>query len=235
MTTKEKSLSVIRLYKCAFSEFGNQISELTKITDGQFESVKFALKEILSDREYEVILRCFGFQDGKCWPCEYISFQLGLADERVHQIKAKAIRKITANRAKLPCLFTSQDGEKKVSNLIFQLNILHEDLIFKSEAELRAQLHEFSNSPFTYSEKATTYLAGRNETDLARLGLKVPTYDCLSRVGITTIGDVIDYPREEWPKIKNITEKMLKEIERTMKAKGFTDFKIFEVEDFDFS
>lgn len=228
--------SVCTLYKCAFPEFENQIPEKVNITKGQFNAVEFALKNMLTEREYEVVRRWFGFFDGRNWPYEVISFELGLTVERVHQIKAKAIRKITANRAKLPRLFTSQGGEHEVDEIITQLNALHEDAVFKREAELRAQLHEFSSSPFVYSEKAATYLAGHGETDLAELGLKVPTYDCLSRVGITTIADVIDYPKEEWPKVRNITEKMLKEIERVMKAKGFTDFKILEeLDDFDFS
>ena len=235
MARKHQYVSISKLYKCAFSEFEDQIPDTVSISQGEFEAIKFALERMLTEKEYQVSIRWFGLLDGKYWPEEVISFQLGLPTERVHQIKKKAIRKIIGNRTKLPRLFISQDGEDEVNNLIFQLNVLHNDPVFKREAELRAQLRELSHSPFTYSEKATGYLAGRNETDLVELGLRVPTYDCLSRAGVNTIADVIDYPKESWPKIKNITEKMLKEIERAMKAAGFQNFKILEVEDFDFS
>lgn len=235
----DQSLSVGKLYKCAFREYGEEIAGVFEdlldpekyenfqpITKGQFEAVKFALKGILTEREYEAIILWFGLKDGKVWPREAIAFQLGLPVDRIHQTIAKSIRKITTNRAKLPRLFYSAYGEESVNNLIRQLNVLHNDPIFKREAALRAELREFSHSPFTYAEKATAYLVGRNATDLDQLGLSVNTYNCLKRAGIDTISDIIDYPKEEWPKIRNASEKVLKEVERKMKAFGLSNFEI---------
>lgn len=228
MAKKHQYASVSKLYKCAFPEFENQIPDPAIISDGEYEAVKFALNAMLTEKEYEVITLWFGFLDGKSWPYEAISFHTGLPLERIHQIKAKAIRKILASKTKLPCLFVSEDDEAVVDNLIFQLNVLHNDSVFKREAELRTQLREFSDSPFTYAEKATAYLAGRNETDLSRIGLNVPAYNCLSHAGITTIADVIDYPKTEWPKIKTISEKIIREVEKKMQAAGFANFRISE-------
>lgn len=235
----DKTLNVGKLYKCAFREYSEEIvgvfedllepekyENFQPITKGQFEAVKFALKGILSEREYEVIILWFGLKDGKTWPREAIAFQLGLPVERIRQTIAKSIRKITTNRSKLPHLFYSDIGEESVNNLIRQLNILHKDPIFKREAELRAELREFSHSPFTYAEKATAYLVGRNATDLDKLSFSVNTYNCLRRAGIDTISDVIDYPQTEWPKIRNVSEKILKEVERKMKAFGLSNFEI---------
>lgn len=232
-----KSFCVGKVYKCAYREFESQIIGSFKeievneqyenfhpITDGQFESVKVALRDILSEREYKVAILWFGFEDGKTWDRENIASRLGLPVEHVRLICAKSVRKLVACRAKLPYLFFSQESEDSVNNLIHQLNILHNDPIFKREAELRAQLRDFSHSPFSCAEKATAYLIGRNATDLDKVGFSVRTYNCLRRAGIETISDVLDYPKEEWPKVRNISEKILKEVERKIRALGLSDF-----------
>lgn len=233
------SLSVGKLYKCAFREYSDEIAGVFEglldpekyenfqpITKGQFEAVKFALKGILTEMEYGVIMLWFGLKDGKNWPREAIAFQLGLPVDRTRQAISRAVRKIITNRSKLPRLYHSVMGDEGVNNLIRQLNVLHNDPIFKREAALRAELREFSHSPFTCAEKATAYLVGRNATDLDQLGFSVNTYNCLKRAGIDTISDIIDYPQAEWSKIHNVSEKILKEVERKVKAFGLTDFKI---------
>lgn len=229
--TNYKSSAICRLYKCAYREFEWQISECEEsfhITDGQYSAVKHVLKEMFSEREYKIILLRFGLEDGRVWNHSAIANRLDLPYDTVCKINAKAIRKLVAKKTMLPRLFCSKKGDDVVRNIIYQLNILHDDPIFKREAELKFELRELSHSPFTYANHATVYLVGRNETDIDKLDFSVHTYNCLRRAGITTFSDIVDYPKEEWPKIKEASPKVLREIERKMRAQGFTDFKILD-------
>lgn len=59
------------------------------------------------------------------------------------------------------------------------------------------------------------------------LGLTVRAYNCLKRFAhIDTIDDILDYPKEDWPKIKNLGRKALEEVVEKMHFAGYEDFSI---------
>lgn len=59
------------------------------------------------------------------------------------------------------------------------------------------------------------------ETKIEELGLTVRSYNCIKKVGINTIGDLIKYSKEDLKKIKNLGNKSAKEIIEKMKEYGY--------------
>ena len=51
-------------------------------------------KEILTDKEFDVLCKRYGFYDGEPWTLEEIGDSLGVTRERIRQIEQKALRKI---------------------------------------------------------------------------------------------------------------------------------------------
>lgn len=64
-------------------------------------------------------------------------------------------------------------------------------------------------------------------TDIRSLNLSARTYNCLKRfTRINTVGDILDYPKEDWPKVKNLGRKATLEIQDRMHAIGYPDFNV---------
>ena len=65
------------------------------------------------------------------------------------------------------------------------------------------------------------------DTDILDLGLSVRAYNCLKRFAcINTVGDILNYPKEDWPKVKNLGRKATLEIQYKMREVGYPDFSI---------
>ena len=65
------------------------------------------------------------------------------------------------------------------------------------------------------------------DTDIVNLGLSVRAYNCLKRYAhISTVEDILDYPKENWPKIKNLGYKAILEIQERMRTVGYPNFTI---------
>lgn len=59
------------------------------------------------------------------------------------------------------------------------------------------------------------------DTRIEELGLTVRSYNCLKKVSINTIGDLLKYTREDLKKVKNLGNKSAKEILEKLKEYGF--------------
>lgn len=65
------------------------------------------------------------------------------------------------------------------------------------------------------------------DTDIINLGLSVRAYNCLKRFAhINTIGDILNYPKEDWPKVKNLGHKSTLEIQERMRTVGYPEFSV---------
>lgn len=65
------------------------------------------------------------------------------------------------------------------------------------------------------------------DTDIINLGLSVRAYNCLKRFAhINTIGDILNYPKEDWPKVKNLGHKSTLEIQERMREVGYPNFSV---------
>ena len=63
------------------------------------------------------------------------------------------------------------------------------------------------------------------DTDILNLGLSVRAYNCLKRFAcINTVGDILNYPKGDWSKIKNLGRRATLEIQEKMRAVGYPDF-----------
>ena len=58
------------------------------------------------------------------------------------------------------------------------------------------------------------------------LGLSVRAYCCLKRAGIFTISDIINLPKDDWFKIKNLGRKSLEEVVEKMHSFGYEEFSV---------
>lgn len=59
------------------------------------------------------------------------------------------------------------------------------------------------------------------------LGLTVRAHNCLKRFAhIDTIDDILDYPKEDWPKVRNLGRKALEEVVEKMHFAGYEDFSV---------
>lgn len=64
------------------------------------------------------------------------------------------------------------------------------------------------------------------DADISYLGVSVRAYKCMKRAGINTVADVLNYPKEKWPKIRNLGHKTKLEIEDKVREAGYPDFSI---------
>ncbi|MBR3116017.1 hypothetical protein IKF30_02200 [Candidatus Saccharibacteria bacterium] len=65
------------------------------------------------------------------------------------------------------------------------------------------------------------------DTDIINLGLSIRTYNCLKQFAhIDTVGEILDYPKEDWPKIKNLGHKATLEIQERMRTVGYPEFSV---------
>lgn len=61
-------------------------------------SLNSCMREILTDKEYDIICRRFGFSTGSVQTLEEIGLEYNLTRERIRQIEKKALRKLQASR-----------------------------------------------------------------------------------------------------------------------------------------
>ena len=59
------------------------------------------------------------------------------------------------------------------------------------------------------------------DTRIEELGLTVRSYNCLKKVDINTIGDLVALTKEDLKKVKNLGNKSVKEIIEKMKEYGY--------------
>ena len=64
---------------------------------------------------------------------------------------------------------------------------------------------------------------------IEELDMSVRSFNCLKRAGIDTVGQLLDYPKDKLPQIRNIGKKSYEEVCNTIK--GLHDF--FHVEEQD--
>ena len=65
------------------------------------------------------------------------------------------------------------------------------------------------------------------DTDILNLGLSVRAYNCLKRfANINTVEDILNYPKENWSKIKNLGRRATLEIQEKMREVGYLNFSV---------
>ncbi len=150
----------------------------------------------LTEKEKTVLVLRFGLDLGTPRTLEEVGEMLGVTRERIRQLEAKALRKM------------------------------------KSPSRLCKLPALFGFIPPMDPVKGFGYLVdeyGRMDphSKIEDLGLTVRAYNCLKRFAhIDTIDDILDYPKEDWPKIRNLSRKALEEVVEKMHFAGYEDFSV---------
>lgn len=90
---------------------------------------------------------------------------------------------------------------------------------------------DFSMDPYYISpeerSKTPVYLADgvmNPEASIDELGLSTRSYNALRHAGIHSVGDILNYPEEKWPKIENLGHRSMKEVAEKIRTVGYPEF-----------
>ena len=202
-----------------------EYEDFVDITDEEVEGVKLSLCDQLSNKEYQVICWRFGLDGDGDQGRDFISIghYFGVTGQRIQQIEAKALEKLKLKNALPVLLNVPREVSETIVDLESRLNKLHKDPIFGLESYMLAELEYMRKLPFRYPDEANEQLGS---SDLAELNLNLATYNCLRRARIDTISDILHYPKDLWPKVKNLGRKRIKEVEEQMRLAGYKDFSV---------
>lgn len=150
----------------------------------------------LSEKERNVLILRFGLEDGILRDFETIAKKFCVTRERIRQLEARALRKMR-DTSRL-CKLPALFG-------------------FVPPAEPELEEHFVANGTRVLDINA----------DISDLNLSVRAYNCLKRYAcINTVEDILNYPKEDWPKIKNLGRKATLEIQEKMRSVGYPDFSV---------
>ena len=182
---------------------------------------------MLSDREQEIIKLRYG----KEMTLVEAGRKIGVTQERIRQIQAKALRKLRHPVRSNYILYGEQGNKKKMELDIRErdLNLLAERLnAMQKQIELKESVQSIENvKPYNYDEpKPCKY--GRNGLTYSDafmdLELSIRAFNCLARAGCLSVSDVVEKIRDgSIIKVRNLGRKTLEEvIERIKKQTGMT-------------
>lgn len=158
---------------------------------------------------------------------EEIAKEFGLTRERVRQIIAKALRRLSRYEYYFTYGFLKQDELIKAERKKY----IDENKDKWDEESAMAFLQEKGRLFLPKKEEKEYYTIEdivSYTTTLEELDLSVRAYNCLKRVGINTIGDVIKYTYEDLLKVRNLGRLSAKEVVQKLADYGFKLKESFE-------
>ena len=203
-----------------------QYENFHSLSNDGIEAVKLSLQERLTERESAVICYRFGLEGENATDLESVGRHFNVTRERIRQIEAKALRKLKKTRNTFPAIFSApNEVNETIATLKEELRELCATPAFKRVEEIICKLNRMEKMPFKYTDrsfsKGTTDLTTIDELDLS-----VRAYNCLKRAGINTVADIINLPKEDWFKVRNLGKKALLEIVEKMHEAGHEDFNV---------
>ena len=216
---------------CFNSGIGQLSNELYEEFEGlsseTIEEVKASLRNRLTEREYEILCLRFGLDyTGMLKDLETVGKHFCITRERVRQYEARALRKLKHPITTLPAIFEApSDLEETAETLYAELEELYESPAFKRANEITWELERMKKAPFKYTCKCLK-AGALDDTFIDELNLSVRAYNCLKRAGIFTISDIINLPKDDWSKVRNLGRKALEEVVEKMHSAGYEDFNV---------
>ncbi len=214
---------------CFYTSIGQlsneQYEEFESLSSEVIEEVKDSLRNRLTEREYEIFCLRFGLdRTGTLKDLETVGKYFGITRERVRQHEAKALKKLRHHITTLPAIFDAPSNlEETAETLHAELEELYENPAFKRANEITRELEHMKKSPFKYDCKCLKTEA-LDDPFIDDLNLSVRAFCCLKRAGINTVSDIIELPKDDWFKIRNLGRKTLKEVVEKMHAAGYNEF-----------
>lgn len=171
----------------------NLINDIYDEFDGDWDysvkQIKKVMHERLTDRELTVL----ELRNGRNMTLEDVGKEFGVTGERIRQVEQKAIRKLRhpANLKRMSVVAYEDYAKLEAEN---------QDLKNKLEYVEKNALPE-------YEEKKI------EETRIEDLELSVRSFNCLKRVGIRTVGDIVNFSKTRGlEKCRSLGRKSLQEI-----------------------
>lgn len=152
----------------------------------------------LTDRERKVLR--YRFVDGMT--LRETGDQLGVTQERIRQIEAKALRKLRhPSRSRTYVFETNMDKLRKLEKAYSRIIKENNELRTRLDIQLRKDVEP---------------------TPLRETGLSVRAYSCLGRAGIEYVEDLEGWTIERLMKVRNLGRKTLNEVVSKAKDYGIT-------------
>ena len=193
------------------------------------ERLSSSKKRLPSSKVFEVVCRHFGLRSDKRENLESIAQHFGTTKENVRKIEARALNKLRYFNT-LPVLFDApSEYSESVGKLMHELDELHKDPIFVKEREILAELRGMGRVPVRYFDETGKRLNLNGLIDsspIESLELNPRTRNCLKRIGINTVSDIVRCPECVWRRFRSLTLSGFKEVVARMRSAGYEDFSI---------
>ena len=177
---------------------------------------------MLPDRTKEIIFGRYGLKNGEIKTLDTLAKEFNVGRQRIRQIEIQGLRALKANIKKFVINLDEETlNEIYNSNAIFYPDEEYKDILCDLDLEiLSKRIEERVQTEARRREEEWKRLSEEEKKEIAfdrsieNLELSVRTYNCLTRAGIITIGDLLNYPKEQFYKIRNLGKKGCKEVLR---------------------
>lgn len=179
-------------------------------TDVQ-ETFEYLFETQLNEREAEVIrLR---YEEGLT--LEEMAKRFDVTAERIHQIEAKAVRKLRSANAWLI------NGKGEVINALQMKRAFEKDLELTTKIRILNQLTDNVKSlKALIKDVALMTTPNKDDLDLKDLGLSVHCYNRLHRAGINTVSDLKAYTKADIMRLYQFGPKDWEDLEPKLTSLG---------------
>ena len=203
--------------------------DIKSVLDSLCERLSSSKKRLPSSKVFEVVCRHFGLRSDKRENLESIAQHFGTTKENIRKTEARALNKLRYFNT-LPVLFDApSEYSESVGKLMHELDELHKDPIFVKEREILAELRGMGRVPFRYFDETGRELNLNGLIDsspIESLELNPRTRNCLKRIGINTVSDIVRCPECVWRRFRSLTLSGFKEVVARMRSAGYEDFSI---------
>jgi len=205
--------------------------------------------ETINEREQKIIIERFGLETGRAKTLEEVGEMLGISNDRIRQIEAKALRKLRhpSREKNIRPIGINElrdneyiTEEERVEIDSIQNGIWDSSLIFRHKEN-----GEREDSPLGISEEKISRLGQiiedsrqrKKEKNLELMeihspdasltdieGISIRTYNCLHRSGVETLGDLEQLTMEDLLQVRNLGKKGVLEVLKLLEDNGMTIF-----------
>lgn len=225
---------IIKKDGCDYRKYGYWPED--ELTDEEIQLVVDFLDEVLEDDEAELVKSYHLTEDDFCQIANKLKIA-GNIHEREYAAMLmydKAIEKLSdpSIAALVPRVFSNDAYDEAVNTVVSELNALYKNPVFERERMLKRRLaHLAEYYVFKSSRIAQNYPAVQDGYEYLNekvldLGLSVRTRNALTRAGVFTVREILNYPAEKWSSMRGLGRGAATELEDKIRELGFEDFSI---------
>jgi len=167
------------------------------------------LEEALDDRQQKIIRMVF--EQGVTY--RKIGETFGVSVERARQIKGEAIRKLRE-----PKYYLRLCAVPKMETMRLRFEVGE---LTRQKKELEEQIAHLNGLIRENQRVSAAQLSTPLDTPIAELDLSVRCLTCLTKHGVKTIGELLNYSISDLQGIRNLGRKSARDIERALNARGY--------------